>query len=430
MQALGTTKSPGKKAQPIKPICPVAGLTLAWMLTLTGFPHCGANDWPQFLGPSRNGVCDTALPGQWPKEGPPLRWQKKVGSGFSGPAVSTGKLILFHRIDNKETIDCFDAQTGREVWTLGYPTAYRDDFGFDEGPRATPAIDESRVYTYGAEGMLHCIDFQTGKKLWNFNTKTELHASKGFFGIACSPLIEGKSLFLNVGGKDGAGVVAFDKITGKVLWKTSEDEASYSSPAVATLDGRRCALILTRGRLVGLEPSNGKLLFQFPFRPPINSSVTAAVPLIIGDKIFVSASYGTGAALLQIKDSSVKKIWESDGAISAHYATPVYHKGFLYGIHGRVDPGYEPNLRCVEIESGKLVWEQRLSAGTITLAGDELLILTERGELLRAPATSTGFKETARAQILPNQVRAHPALANGLFYARCKDKLVCVDLGR
>ena len=393
--------------------------------------HAYASDWPQFLGPTRTGVYDGAdLSEQWPKDGPPQRWQKKVGAGFSGPAVSSGKLIVFHRLDNKEMIESLDARSGQVLWSFNYPTTYRDDFGFDEGPRATPAIDQDRVYTYGAEGSLHCLDLQSGKKIWNIDTKAEFHAGKGFFGIACSPLVEGSLVILNVGGRDGAGIVAFDKATGKVLWKTTEDEASYSSPIVATLEGRRCALVLTRDRLVGLEPSNGKLLFQFPFRPPISSSVSAAVPLVIGDKLFLSASYGTGAALLQIKANSLQKIWESDAAISAHYATPVYHKGFLYGIHGRVDPGYDPSLRCIELESGKLMWEQKLSAATITLAGDVLLILTERGELIRAAASPTGFKETARAQILPNQVRAHPALANGLLYARSKDKLICVDLGK
>ena len=406
-----------------------AKLLLAMRLLLEVSSY--ASDWPQFLGPTRNGIYGGAdLSEQWPKEGPPPRWQKKVGAGFSGPIVASGKLILFHRLDNKETIDCLDAQSGQVLWSFNYVTAYRDDFGFDEGPRATPAMDQGRVYTYGAEGMLHCLDLQNGKKLWSIDTKREFHAAKGFFGIACSPFVESTLLILNVGGRDGAGIVAFDKTNGKVLWKTTEDEASYSSPTVATLEGRRCDLVLTRGRLVGLQPEDGKLLFQFPFRPPISSSVSAAVPLVINDKLFLSASYGTGAAVLQIKDNSLRRLWESDEAISAHYATPVHYQGFLYGIHGRVDPGYDPTLRCIELASGKLMWEQKLSAATVTLADKTLLILTERGELIRAAASSTGFRETGRAQILPNQVRAHPALANGLFYARSKDKLVCVDLGK
>jgi outer membrane protein assembly factor BamB len=165
-----------------------------------------AADWPQFLGPTRNGVyAGNDLADSWPKDGPPVLWQRKVGEGFSGPAVTGGNLILFHRLDGKEVIECLTAKTGQPLWKFDYPTSYRDDFGFDEGPRGNPAIDSGKVYTFGAEGMLHCIDLNTGKKLWSVDTKKELRASKGFFGPACSPLVDGDKVFLNVGGEGGAG---------------------------------------------------------------------------------------------------------------------------------------------------------------------------------------------------------------------------------
>ena len=319
-------------------------------------PATYASDWPQFLGATRNGVCPDGLTNAWPKNGPPTVWQKKVGQGFSGPVLSSGKLILFHRVEDKETVECLDALTGASLWTFAYPTAYRDDFGFDEGPRATPAISDGRVYTYGAEGVLNSLDFSTGKKVWTVNAKTEFHAAKGFFGIACSPLVEGNSVLLIVGGRDGAGIVAFDKTNGKILWKTSNDEASYASPVTATIAGHRYALFLTRAELVAAEPSNGKVLFQFPFRPAINSSVSAAAPLVIGDTVFLSASYGAGAALLKVDGNECRKIWQSDQSLSAHYATPVHHDGYLYGINGRTDPGFEPpaSLRCIELKTGKI----------------------------------------------------------------------------
>jgi outer membrane protein assembly factor BamB len=391
-----------------------------------------ANDWPQFLGPARDGVYSGSdLSTAWPKDGPPILWQRKVGQGFSGPAVASGKLILFHRIDDKETIECLDASTGKTLWTFDYPTAYRDDFGFDEGPRATPAISDSHVYTYGAEGILTCLDLVSGKKLWSVNAKADFHAPKGFFGIACSPLVEGNAVILNIGGGEGAGIIAFDKLTGKILWKATNDQPSYSSPFAATINNRRYVFVLTLGNFIALDPTTGKILFQYPFRPPIRSSVTAAVPLVIDDQVFLSASYGLGAVLLKIGQNGPQRIWSGDDILSNHYATSVYHDGFLYGIHGRTDPGFEPppSLRCVELKTGKVRWQQDdFGAATLTLAGDQLLILTERGELIRAPASPAAFKPTARAQILPTQVRAHPALANGLFYARSKDKLICLDL--
>ncbi len=393
-----------------------------------------ASDWPQFLGPTRNGVYAGAdLADAWPKDGPPVVWQKKVGQGFSGPAVASGKLILFHRLDDKETVECLEARTGKPIWRFDYSTGYRDDFGFDEGPRATPAIANGRVYTYGAEGALHCLDLASGKSLWTVDAKTEFHAPKGFFGIACSPLVEGNAVLLNVGGRDGSGIVAFDKTNGKVLWKATDDEASYSSPVAATINSRRYVLFFTRAGLVAAVPANGRILFQFPFRPPIRNSVSAATPLVLGDLIFLSASYDLGAVLLKISETGPEKIWSSDEVLSNHYATSVYRDGFLYGIHGRTDPGFEPpaGLRCVELKTGKVRWKQdAFGAATITLAGDQLLILTEKGELLRAEASPESFKPNARAQILPTQVRAYPALADGMFYARSKDKLVCLDLGR
>jgi outer membrane protein assembly factor BamB len=398
------------------------------VVTLT---RASASDWPQFLGPTRNGVyAGPALAASWPKDGPRVVWQRKVGWGFSGPAIASGKLILFHRIDEKETVECLDAKTGQALWSFDYPTAYRDDFGFDEGPRATPAIADDHVYTYGAEGVLTCLDLPSGKKVWGLDAKKELHAPKGFFGIACSPLVEANAVILNIGG-DGGGIVAFDKGAGKILWKATYDQPSYSSPVAATINNRRYLFVLTLANFVALDPSNGKVLFQYPFRPPIRSSVTAAAPVVVDDQVFLSASYSLGAVLLKITSDGPKKIWSGDDILSNHYATSICLNGFLYGIHGRTDPGFEPaaSLRCVELKTGKVRWQQNdFGAATLTLAGDQLLILSERGELFRAAATPSGFRLSDRVQVLPTQVRAYPALANGLFYARSKDKLVCVDL--
>ena len=405
--------------------------TLAGMLAAATL-QVQAGDWPQFLGPNHNGTtAETILASSWPKDGPPILWQRNVGEGFSGPVASSGKLILFHRLDNKETVECLDAKTGKEIWKSDYPTSYRDDFGFDEGPRATPAIGESRVITFGAEGMLSCWNLESGAKVWSVDTKAQFHAGKGFFGVACSPLLEGNAIIVNIGGKDGAGIVSFDQTTGKVLWRATDDEASYSSPVAATVSSRRQVFVITREALVAVNPSDGKITFRYPFRPPMNASVSAAAPLVIGDVIFISASYGTGATLLRFREPAPEKLWSTDDALSCHYATPVVHNGFLYGFDGRADPGMQADssLRCVELKTGKVRWrEGSLKAGTVTLANNQLLVLTEKGELLGAPATPDGFKPTNRAQILPFTVRAHSALANGLFYARSKDKLVCVDL--
>ena len=407
----------------------------SWLLSLIVSISAAAatsSDWPQILGPTRNGVyAGSDLAEAWPKEGPPIVWQKKIGRGFAGPAVAAGKLILFHRLDDKETVDCLEAKTGKELWTFDYPTAYRDDFGFDDGPRAVPAIADGRVYTFGAEGALHCLDFATGKKIWSVDTKAGFKAGKGYFGMACSPLVEGDAVLLNIGGANGAGIVAFDKATGKVLWKATNDEASYSSPTAATVNGKRHIFFFTRSGLVAVEPLTGKVELQFPWRASNSASVNAATPLIIDDLLFLSASYQTGAVLLRVRESGVEKIWSGDDLLSNHYATSVYRDGFLYGFDGRADPGFQPppSLRCVEFKTGKVRWSKTgLGAGTVTLAGDALLLLTDSGQLLRVAAQPDEYKETSRAQLFPSGMRAFPALSDGYLYARSKDKLYCVDL--
>jgi outer membrane protein assembly factor BamB len=400
---------------------------LAALLPLLGCSLLRAADWPQFLGPVRNGVSIEAVADRFPPGGPKVVWKKDIGQGFSGPVVAAGKLILFYRLSDKETVECLDAHTGAHVWISDYPTHYQDDFGFDEGPRATPTIADGKIFTFGAEGMLSCWEFSNGKRVWQIDTKEQFTAAKGFFGLACSPLVDGNSVILNIGGGKGAGIVAFDKSTGKVVWKATDDEASYSSPVAASFNGKRYILVFNREGLVALDPASGKAYFNFPWRSRTRESVNAATPVIIGDQIFLSASYGTGAAMLRFHEAGPETVWSGDEILSNHYATSVYHDGFLYGFDGRQESG--PNLRCVDAKTGKVRWSQdNFGAGTLMLAGNQLLVLTEKGELIVAAATADGFKPVAHAQILPFNSRAYPAVADGLYYARSKDKLVCLDL--
>jgi outer membrane protein assembly factor BamB len=280
---------------------------------------------------------------------------------------------------------------------------------------------------------LHCLDLGSGKKLWSVDVKTDFQAANGFFGMACSPLVEGDAVLLNIGGANGAGIVAFDKTDGKLLWRASNDEASYSSPVAATIGGQRYALFFTRNGFVAIDPVGGGIRFQYSWHSRNRTSVNAASPLIVGDTIFLSASYGTGAILLRLQSQEIEKVWSGDDLLSNHYATSVEHNGFLYGIHGRTDPGFSPRpkLRCVDVSKRTVCWEtDSIGAATITRAGDHLLILTEKGDLIDVPATPEGFRPKCRAQVLTSPVRAFPALADGFFYARSKDQLVCLDLGK
>jgi outer membrane protein assembly factor BamB len=386
-----------------------------------------AADWPQFLGPARNGTYVGApLNEKWAASGPRVIWRKQIGQGLSGPVVARNRVILFHRVNDQEVIESFDALTGASQWRYAYPTTYRDDFGFDEGPRAVPVVVNDVVYTYGAEGKLNAVDLATGKPLWNVDAMRQFDVPKGFFGAAGSPLVEDGRVIANIGGRKG-GIVAFDAKTGKVLWTATTDAASYSSGIGATMVGQRYAVFLTRDSLVGLDPATGQVRFQRPWRARQAASVNAATPVIVGNEIFVSAEYGPGAGVLKFDGTKLVDVWTSNDVLSNHYATSIYHEGQLYGYHGRQEFG--PVFRAVNFETGKVLWStDRFGAGSVTLAGNRLLIIRETGEMILAALSPKSFQAIAKAQILPPTVRAYPALSDGVLYVRNDDTLVALDL--
>ena len=379
------------------------------------FSFAAGTDWPQFLGPNRNGTAAPLSPNSL--RNPKLLWKKQVGAGFSAPVVANAKVILFHRVDNKETVECLNNTNGGRVWVFEYPTSYRDDFGFDEGPRGTPAVSDGRVYTFGAEGVLHALDLNTGKKLWRVDTHPKFGVRKGFFGAAASPLVDSAAVYVNVGGPNGGGLVAFNKNDGNVLWSVTNDEAGYSSPIEATIAGARSILCFTRAGLVAVDPASGKVRFQYPWRSRSNASVNAAVPIVTADSIFLSASYNTGAVLLKVAGNQLTPVWSSDEAMSNHYASSVYKDGYVYGFHGRQEMGQ--SLRCIELKTGKVQWSvDGFGAGTVTLGGDRLLIVRESGEGIIAPARPDAYKPESKAQLLPATVRSYPAVADSKVYVR------------
>lgn len=399
----------------------------AFALAVTCAATLSAQDWPQILGPNRNGIyTGPPIVPSFPRTGPPSIWKRDIGAGFSGPAVVGDRLVLFHRVNNRETVEAMDALTGKTIWTFDYATAYRDDFGFDEGPRAIPTIAGGRVFTHGADGWLHGIDFATGKMLWSSDTRKVFDAPKGYFGVASSPVVDGNRVLVNVGGKQG-GIVAFDAATGKTLWTATTDEPSYSAPVIADINKQHTAAFFTRTGLVAVDPSNGKVLYQYRWRARMAASVNAAVPIVNGNQIFLSSSYGTGAVLLQVENNTVKPIWSGDESMSNHYSTSVLKDGYLYGFDGRQEFGQ--TLRCVELATGKVMWNvDAFGAGSLLIAGETLVITRESGELALAPASPKAFRFSARAQLMKGIVRAFPALANGRYFVRNDRQLAAFDL--
>ena len=391
-------------------------------------PFLLAADWPGYLGPTRDGhSAETQLKWDWPKDGPPAVWKIPVGRGFAGVAVAEGKVFLFHRVENDEVLAALDPATGKELWKFAYRTRYRDDFQFDNGPRCVPLIIKGIAFLYGADGDLHAVETKAGKKLWGKNLMAEYKPKKGYFGVAAGPvLIDGK-LLVNVGAK-GAGIVAFEAETGKELWKVSDDGPSYSTGTTMDLAGKPHAVFFTRAGLLVVNPADGKVACSHSWRARIDASVNAATPLVRGEEILLTTSYGTGAILLKPKGAEAEEIWASDKAISAHYNTPVRVGEFLYGMDGRQE-GRAARLRCVEWKTGKVQWTQeKFGLASLIAVDGGLLAITEDGDAVRFDASEKEYVERARATLVTGVVRAAPALVDGRLYVRDEKELICVKL--
>jgi outer membrane protein assembly factor BamB len=414
----------------------------AWLLT-----NCGvilliasstdrlvaAGDWPQILGPHRNGIADgERLNLDWPGGKPKVLWKRDVGDGVAGVAVADGYAVLFHRVGNQELVEGMDWITGDVQWKTGFPSHYRAEVGTaGDGPRCVPLIDRGSVYVFGAAGDLHCLALVDGKARWSRKAFQEFSAPDGYFGAGSTPIMEGGKLLVNVGGdRSNAGVVAFDRDSGKTIWTATSEQASYSAPTAATIDGVRHVIFAARLNVVSLDPDNGTVRFRFPFgqRGP---TVNAATPLVIDGNVFVTASYGIGGVLAKIGASSAKTVWTTH-EMASQFPTAIYKDGYLYGVNGRQDG--TASLCCIDLKTGKATWNKRdFGMASSILADGKLLIMKTDGTLVVAEPDPKAFRQLASAAVLDNAspgnpALALPALANGLLYVRDSRTLKCLDL--
>jgi outer membrane protein assembly factor BamB len=397
---------------------------------LVFLPCLLAADWPQHLGPNRDAHSpETGLLRTWPKDGPKLIWKKELGSGWAGPVVAGDRLVIFHRVGEQEVVECIEPATGKQIWKMAYKTRYIDDFNFDDGPRATPLIADNRIFTLGADGDLHAWNLESGKAIWDRNIIRDYGVQKGFFGAATSPMLADGKLLINVGVK-GAGVVAFDPATGKEIWKSGDDGVSYSSPVLAKLGDEELAIFFTRQGLLALVPKTGEARYRYPWRPRINASVNAATPIVAGNRVYLSCSYGTGAIVLEAKKGKLEEVWQGDNILSNHYNTPVLIDGKLFGIDGRQEGG-RAQFRCVDWNAGKVRWSKEAFGCSSLIAADGLLLATpENGDVVLIEPSADEYKELARAPVLDSPVRALPALSGGRLFVRDGKKLVALQVGK
>ncbi len=433
-------------------------LFLLWCFLLLVQTDVHSADWPSFLGPEQNGKSQEKIKiTPWERNGPNVLWAKEIGTSYGAPTVADGRVYIFARYGDMARLSCLESETGEEVWQYEYPTDYEDMYGYNNGPRCCPVVDEDRVYILGAEGMLHCVSTQTGKRVWKVATFAKFNVVQNFFGVASAPAIEGELLIVLVGGSppgtpkniwasngtpkpNSSGIVAFNKHTGEVVYQIADELASYASPIFATINGRRWGFAFLRGGLVGFEPATGKIDFHYPWRHPRIESVNASCPVVADDLVFISESYGIGSSVIQVRPGGYKVVWKDrantrNKAMELHWNTAIHHEGYLYGSSGRHAGGAD--LRCVEFKTGKVMWRQRVNErASLLWANDYFIYLGEYGRLMLLKCTPEKTELISQAvpvdkkgrQLINYPAWAAPVLADGRLYIRGKNRLICFAL--
>jgi outer membrane protein assembly factor BamB len=420
-----------------------------------------ADDWPQWLGPKRDGVWrESGILDQFPQGGPIVKWRAKIAAGYSGPAVANGRVYVTDRVlaegaknpDEKmpsrqktaipgiERVLCLSEKDGSLLWKHEYDCPYKVSYPL--GPRTTPVVADGKVYTLGAEGNLLCLDVEKGKVVWERNLKKDYKVESPMWGFSAHPLLDGQKLICIVGG-EGTTVVAFDKNSGKELWRAlTAREPGYCPPMIYEIAGKRQLIIWHPQAVNGVDPETGKVYWT----QPTNSyfGMTIATPRLVGkDAIFVSGHPQT-SVLVRVKDGTTPELagWKGSSklGIGSVFSTPFVEEGHIYGVHSG------GALSCIKPETGERLWESfdattgDRPAGSaecfLIKNGDRFFLFNEKGDLIIAQLSPKGYKEISRAHLLDpttstwgrDVLWSHPAFANRCVFARNDKELVCVSL--
>lgn len=393
-------------------------ITLVVLLPLSALLARG-DDWPQWRGPKLDGVsAEKGWSTQWPEGGPKKLWSRNTGISCSSVAVVGNRVYTMGNEKDQDHVSCLDAATGTPVWKFSYvcPLAPKQ---FEGGSGATPTVDGDRVYTLSRSGHLFCLNAKDGKPVWSKHLVDDLGGKVPTWGYSGSPLVHGNLLVLDVGAPGGS-VVAFDKMTGAVVWKAGDEAAGYGTVVPFKRDGRDLLASFNAFGLVIRAAKDGAFVAKFPWKTSYD--VNAATPVLSGNRIFISSGYNRGCAVVEFTGSDLKPIWESK-KLRNHFNSSVLVDGFLYGFD-------ESTLTCVEFATGIVKWrEEGLGKGSLMIADGKLVVLGENGQLAVAPATAAGFKPLAKARVLDKRCWVVPVLANGRIYAKNNEgDMVCLDV--
>jgi outer membrane protein assembly factor BamB len=436
-------------------------LLLSGALALTLAPLAAADDWPQWLGPKRDSIWrETGIVDKFPEGGLKERWRVKAGLGYAGPAVAGGRVYLMDRVlaegamnpnnpfskppvQGTERVLCLNVKSGEELWKHEYPCTYEVSYAY--GPRCTPTVDGKRVYTLGAMGDLRCLDAEKGDLIWSKDFKKDYSAPVMTWGFASHPLVDGKKLICIVGGK-GSVAVAFDKETGRELWKSLsvKKETGYSSPDIIEAAGKRQLLIWTGEAINSLDPETGTLYWSVPLDP--NMGMAIATPRKAGDHVFVGAAFNKALLVKLASDKpAAEEVWHGSGdkGIGPVNSTPFIEGDYLYGVDN------QGQLTCVKLATGERLWQMaepvtgkdKTNSGTAFLVknGERFFLFTETGDLVIAKLTPEKYEEVSRAKLLEpltpamggrKVVWSHPAFADKCVFARNDKEIVCCSLAK
>jgi outer membrane protein assembly factor BamB len=414
-----------------------------------------AEDWPEWRGIGRIGIwTEAGILDKFPEKGLTIAWRVPIHGGFAGPAVAAGRVFVtdFKKsagMKGTERAICLDEKSGKILWTREWDADYRG-ISYATGPRATPTVDGDRVYIVGASGLLFCLNSRTGALIWQKDYVRDYGMQMPIWGISSAPLVDGDRLIAIVGGQPDAKVMAFDKMTGKEIWRAlpSDSEQGYSQPVIFEAGGIRQLIIWHPAAVVALDPATGKVYWQQPFR--INLNTNLATPVLSDTRLLVTSFYN-GSMLLGLARENATVLWKgksnseinTDG-LHAVVNTPVIDGDYIYGIcsYGQ--------FRCLSLKTGERVWETlevtkekaRWASGFIVRNGDRYFINNDRGELIIARLSSKGYQEIGRTQLIkpttnPGNRRelgmvnwSHPAYANRHIIARNDEEIISASLER
>jgi len=391
--------------------------------TAAAAPAASRNAWTNFRGSRRDGKYDEgSISTNWPANGLPVLWKQPVGVGHASFVVADGKAYTIEQRRSQEVVAAYDINNGHELWTQKWNAEFTESTG--DGPRATPTWEQGRIYALGATGELRCLDANSGAVIWGKNILNDNAARNLQWAQAASPLIVDDKVIVLPGGANGKSVVAYNKNTGAPVWKVLDDQQAYVSPMLVELAGRRQIVVVSSFRVVGLAPENGALLWSYPWDTDMGINVSQ--PIVVDrNRFFISSGYGKGAALVEVKGSgnsfTASTIWENKN-MKNKFNSSVLHNGYVYGL----DEGI---LVCLDVNSGERKWKEgRYGYGQIVLAGNNLIVTSDQGDVALVKASPDKYTEVARFKGVEGQTWNYPAIAGGKLLVRNSNEMAAFDI--